>query len=156
MSIGHLYSAIESSEGFRAVPYKDSLGLWSCGIGLCLERNPLTINQWKTLLDAGLIEVKLNYKGARLLMVEKLNVITLTLRDTIPDWYQIDEPRRHVLTEMGYQLGTGFIYTFKKMMAAVYVRDWETAAKEGLDSLWAKQTPKRAHLLMDNLRTGAW
>ena len=56
-----------------------------------------------------------------------------------------------ILFNMTYQLGARGFVNFKKMIKALEKQDYKTAAKEGLDSLWAKQTPNRAKRLMDRL-----
>ena len=45
---------------------------------------------------------------------------------------------------MGYQMGVSGLMRFRRMWAAIRRFDWTEAHREALDSLWAKQTPKRA------------
>lgn len=59
---------------------------------------------------------------------------------------------REILINMMFQLGRPNLSKFKKMNAHLRNRDWQAAADEGLDSLWARQTPNRANRLMDRLR----
>ncbi len=58
----------------------------------------------------------------------------------------------HILTCMVFQMGVAGVLKFKKMLAALKDRDYAGAAKEMLDSLWAKQTPERAQRLADEMR----
>ena len=55
---------------------------------------------------------------------------------------------------MAYQMGVPGLLRFKKMLSALEAGDWKTAEKEALDSLWARQTPRRARevasLLLSN------
>ena len=64
------------------------------------------------------------------------------------DWFKDLPPEvQSVVTEMTYQLGvTGFL-KFKKCIANMKDKNWKGAADEMLDSLWAKQTSKRANRL---------
>ena len=48
---------------------------------------------------------------------------------------------------MIFQLGIGNVMKFKKMIAALQEKDFETASLEMLDSRWASQTPSRAEKL---------
>lgn len=48
------------------------------------------------------------------------------------------------LVEMAFQLGGSGQRKFRKMGAAIVRREWGTARREALDSLWARQTPVRA------------
>jgi lysozyme len=157
MNTARLITSLKAEEGFRALPYKDSEGYWTIGIGTCLERVAIEGLSWKALLDAGLIELKIKPAGAQLLLQTHLYHIENALSETLPDWYTIDEPRRHVLMQMAYQMGTGFIYKFPRFTAAVNARDWKAAKLHGLDSKWAReQTPARAKRMMDKLESGAW
>jgi lysozyme len=58
---------------------------------------------------------------------------------------------RQVLVEMSYQMGVHGVLNFQNMLAAINEGDYQKAAKEGLDSKWAKQTPSRAKKLMDKM-----
>jgi lysozyme len=59
-------------------------------------------------------------------------------------WSKCNEQRQAILVSMVYQLGFNGTLVFKKMWAAIEVGNFEEASKQMLDSLWAKQTPKRA------------
>jgi lysozyme len=43
---------------------------------------------------------------------------------------------------------------FKKTLAALEARDFDRAADEALDSLWARQTPNRAERIAAAIRKG--
>ena len=126
----NLLDKIEQSEGFIGMPYKDSLGKDTIGIG--------------TLLP-------LSKKEARLLLKSRLNNKIVSLfkeKDFVLDF---TEEKQEVLYEMVYQLGVSGLLNFKKMWKALEEKDFKTAAAEGLDSRWAKQTPNRAKKLMSIL-----
>ncbi|WP_414717526.1 hypothetical protein [Steroidobacter sp.] len=57
---------------------------------------------------------------------------------------------------MAYQLGTNGVTNFKRMCAALRIRDYSAAAIEMLDSTWAKQTPARAKRMAEIMRTEEW
>ncbi len=58
---------------------------------------------------------------------------------------------------MAFQLGVNGVANFKKMIAALIARDYAAAAREMLDSNWAKvQTPARAQRMAEMMRTGVW
>ena len=52
---------------------------------------------------------------------------------------------------MAFNLGLHRLKKFKRMFAALNKKDYEGAAKEGLDSKWAKQVYNRARRLMDRM-----
>lgn len=71
-------------------------------------------------------------------------------------WYNnLPGEVKSVIIEMGYQLGLAGLKKFHNMVAALERRDYATAADEMLDSLWARQTPGRAHELADRIRAFA-
>lgn len=74
------------------------------------------------------------------------------------DWYEeisVCEPVRAIaIRDMNFQLGFAGFRKFRKAIAAMKARDYETAAKEALDSRWAKQTPNRARRVARMIRTG--
>jgi lysozyme len=57
---------------------------------------------------------------------------------------------------MAYNLGIGRLSKFKKMIAALDSRDYELAAKEMLDSTYAKQVKGRAKRNAHMMETGEW
>ena len=157
MTTARLQQSIEFEEGFKEIPYQDTEGLWSVGIGMCLERSIISTQEWKTLLDRGWIRVTVTHEGARLLSNNRLAQLKHALSVALPAWSEISEVRREVLIHMAYQMGMGFIGKFPKFIAAVNDRDWVWAKRHGLDSVWAReQTPSRAKRLMNTLERGTW
>lgn len=155
--LARLMRSIEDEEGFRGSPYRDTEGLWSFAIGVCLERSPISGEMWRILLDRGMVTLKVSHEGAVLISKAKLEQLATALSERFPRWFEIAEPRRHVLMHMGYQMGLEFIEKFPLFVAAVNAGDWPAAKAHGLDSLWArKQTPARAARLMDKLEAGVW
>ena len=67
--------------------------------------------------------------------------------DTVPPAVQ------GVIIEMSYQMGVSGVSKFKKALHAMQMLQWKEAAKELLDSRWAKQTPNRAKELSDIIRS---
>lgn len=133
-----LEAQLERQEGFRRFVYKDSLGYWTVGIGRCVDQN---------VSGSGL-----TLEEGRYLMRNDIAKAEASIGDILRD----DPVRRAVLVNMTFQMGWGKVKGFKKMLAAIGRKDWETAAREGLDSLWARQTPGRAMEMMEQLRTGKW
>ena len=65
---------------------------------------------------------------------------------------ELDERAKEVIIEMVFQLGIGGVMKFKMMWNALKDQNYSEAADQMLDSLWAKQTPKRAKSLSDVMR----
>lgn len=121
---------LKRHEGFRGNPYTDTEGYLTIGYGTKL---PLSRKEAEVLLKMRLDET-----------IEDVNSRLSHLDIRKEAW--------DILYNMSYQLGVGGLLKFKKMLKALEKQDYETAAKEGLDSLWAKQTPNRAIRLMNRLR----
>jgi len=70
-------------------------------------------------------------------------------------WYR-KQPRgvQEALLNMCFNLGINKLLKFKKMIAALNIQEYRMAAKEGLDSLWAKQVGQRAIEVTDAIRKG--
>jgi lysozyme len=145
---------IVDEEGFREKPYRDTRDLWTFGNGFCLERTYITPEAWKHLLDNKLIEVRISKAGALYLTRQRLDVLNVAVPRLFINWHALNEVRRAVLMSMAYQLGVDGLADFKKMRAAIELGEFALAAKEGLDSLWAKQTPARAKRHMRQLERG--
>jgi len=124
-----LLASVVKHEGFRSAPYQDSLGITTIGHGLTWigEDESLIVVQMRLSKMKG----ELRYAYAHF--------------DTLPDSVQ------DCLTEMAYQMGTNGLMGFRNMIAAIRQRDYTLAAKHGLDSKWAVQTPERAREMMREL-----
>ena len=118
-------AALKVDEGYRARMYRDTAGNWTIGYG--------------TNLSAGITKPQAD----ALLRHDLANVIGgLTIG--FPAYKDMPVPVRAELLNIGYQGGIRGELSFKRMLAALAKRDWETAAKEALDSAWARETPHRA------------
>lgn len=157
MNLQRLYESIGFHEGTREKPYPDSKGLWTVGRGTCLETNPITGPQWKYLLDNALIDVTLSEDGMDYLVSAKVSEVIAALEAGVHGWDGINDVRQNCLVEMGYQISGYGCLSFPKMRAAIERGDWKEAAKQGLDSKWAKiDSPNRAREMMRILESGEW
>lgn len=72
-------------------------------------------------------------------------------------WFSLlTEPRRAVLVAMCFQLGIGGLLAFKQTLAAVRDEHYALAADKMKDSAWARQTPKRAMRMAEQMSSGDW
>lgn len=73
------------------------------------------------------------------------------------DWYsQMDEVRQAVIDNMIFQLGFHGFMGFKKTIEYLKNMNYAQAALEMLDSIWYRQTPKRAKTLSYMMEDGEW
>lgn len=66
------------------------------------------------------------------------------------------EVRYAVIISQCFQLGLGGLRKFKNMIAAIKADDWEKAARESMDSLAARQTPRRWQRQAAMMRNDTW
>ena len=135
-----------AEEGLRLLVYKCTAGHPTIGVGHKLTPQELKEN---------LREVSLEWAGRTLhadiaLALGGCNMIFGRER-----FDRMAEPRQRTLMKMVFQLGTGGLSKFRKMVAAIMRDDWVAASREALDSKWARSdSPARAKRAAEVLRTG--
>lgn len=133
-----LIESIKRHEGYSDKVYMDIEGFLTCGWGHCLRLgSPVPVEVSKAFFKADLAEAIAAYWS---LPVE-------ARRD-------LNAARRRVLVEMIFNIGLSGVLGFKKMFTALTAGDFETAAKEMLDSKWAVQVKGRAVELAEIMRRG--
>jgi lysozyme len=140
-----LKAELERDEGRRLTAYRDSLGYWTIGVGHLLGSSPRMSSITDAECDA--------------LFVADVQAAEKFLDTHLPSaqyWapYHGEAPYR-ALVNMAFNLGPKLL-EFKKFLAALSGAepDFTTAAKEMLDSLWAKQVGDRAQRLHDMILSG--
>ena len=129
-----LLEKIKEHEGFVEHVYDDSLGIPTIGYGFAIKDLVLDEDIAEEILIRKLEKLKRN-AIARFKWLEDMPV-------------EVQE----VILNMCYQLGVTGTSKFRKAISALQEGDWEDAANEMLDSLWARQTPNRAKELSDIIR----
>lgn len=134
----NLRKLIMLHEGFRSKPY-------TCTSG------KLTICYGRNLDDVGISEIE----GAFMLTNDLLRVQKEAI-DNLSWFKSISLVRQDVVLSMLIQMGLTTFKTFKKFNEAMYYQNYEKAALEMEQSLWAKQTPKRVQDLAYMMRLGVY
>ena len=129
-----LLEKIKHHEGFVEHVYDDSLGIPTIGYGFAIKDLILDEDIAEDILMRKLEKLKRN-ANARFQWLEDM-----------PQEVQA------VILNMCYQLGVTGVSKFRKAISALQEGDWDEAANEMLDSLWARQTPNRATELSDIVR----
>lgn len=70
--------------------------------------------------------------------------------------WSLTRARQDVCAAMAFQLGAGGFAKFPRLHAALEAGDIATACEEMQNSLWAKQTPKRAARMIEIMRRGEY
>ena len=140
MNMDRLLKSVKEHEGYRNKVYLDSLGKRTVGVGhLCVE------DHW---------EDNKEYSEEMLMKVLKddlKNAIQGAER-LCSDCPVLEDQAKEIIVEMVFQLGKTGVSKFRNMWKALKVPDYPTAAKEMLDSRWAKQTPGRAKEMSDHMK----
>lgn len=124
-------------EGWRNKMYLDSEGIPSIGVGHNLRDVPIS--------DAAVEQIFADDLTDKFHAVER----------AFPWSARLSEPRLGVLINMAF-MGIGKLRGFVKMLAAMQAGDWETAARELLDSKYHGQVGARAERLAEQLITDRW
>ncbi|WP_205950255.1 glycoside hydrolase family protein [Pantoea stewartii] len=148
--MSQIIAILNYEEGFRPKPYIDTEGYPTVGTGFLIGPKGAALSNYtfslsKQVSDVWLQELvdnriqQMNGKPAILAAINKCN-----------------PARRDVLISMAYQLGTDGLAGFKNTLAMVAAENFAGAASGMLNSLWAKQTPKRANRHAEVMRTGTY
>lgn len=138
MNIRRLKQVLIRHEGLRLKPYKDTVGKLTIGVGRNLDDNGITEEE------------------ALFMLHNDISKIVQELDREFPWWRELDNVRQEVLVNMAFNLGIPKLKTFKKFLKALENRDYKTAAKEMLDSKWAKQVGRRAEELAYAMEHGEY
>lgn len=125
-------------EGLRLKPYRDTRNKLTIGIGRNLEDAGITREEALMLLDNDIARVRREVERA------------------FPWFSRLNPARKDVVLNMAFNLGLSRFRRFRKTIAAIKARDWEQAAREMLDSLWARQVGRRARELAEIMRRGKY
>lgn len=133
-----LIEQIKRHEGLKLKPYR-------------CTANKLTIGYGRNIEDVGISEAE-----AEILLSNDLSRCTKEVAKHVESFAKLNDARQSVLVNMCFNLGIAGLLKFKKFIAAVNDGFFELAAKEMLDSLWAKQVGNRAIELSEQIKTGEW
>ena len=152
-----LIKKLIAAEGLRLQVYKDTLGIDTIGIGRNLEDRGITKEELNDL-DIPTIEHVYEYgiteADAVYLATNDVQIVEEELVRAHPCVDRLDSVRQLILIDMAFNMGVPRLCKFKKMWAAVECGDYPTAAKEMLDSRWAKQVKGRATKLANAMHNG--
>ena len=136
-SVDKLIKQLKKHEGLELKPYK------------CTS-NKLTIGIGRNLEDVGISEIEAEY-----LLMNDLDTY-MTAAKTY-DWYNgLNDARKAVIVSMLFNMGQTNFNKFLKMKQALDVGDYPEAAKQMLESRWARQVKGRAVELSKQMETGKW
>jgi lysozyme len=134
--LSHLKTDLIRDEGYRRGIYKDSLGVFTGGVG-------------RNLSARGFLDSEIN-----LMLVNDIEIVERDLDLNVPWWRELDPLRQRVLMNMCFNMGWLRLSGFTKFLTALEHGDYNVAAGEMLDSIWHEQVGDRAKRLADQMRRG--
>ncbi len=138
-------------EGVRLMPYRCTRGKLTIGIGRCIDTHPFTADELKVVGDW---KHGITKNAAFYLLRNDIKRTVEQVREAISFYDRLDEERQYALIDMGFQLGVLGLKRFKKMLEQMGVGNYKNAAKECLNSEYAKQVPVRAGRIAKLIETG--
>lgn len=133
-----LIEQIKRHEGFRQFPYVDTVGKLTVGYGRNLEDKGITRDEAEVLLKSD------------------LNSIEVVLHELAPWYVDLDEVRQDAILNMAFNMGVHGLFGFRRMIAALKIKDYQEVYNQALDSRWADQVGPRARELALQLKTGEY
>lgn len=140
--IDELTRQLRADEGVRRTVYKDTLGLWTIGVGRLVDPSKP---------GAGLRDSEID-----MMLRNDIHDRLTQLADRLPWFYDLSDPRQGVLVNMAFQLGVNGLMEFKTTLDLVRRGQYAEAAVQMLKSKWALQTPQRARRLAQQMALGEW
>lgn len=137
----NLIEQLKLDEGLRLRAYKDTLGFWTIGYG----HHDGSIRDGDTITE----------EEAETLLLADIKKATERIVENLPWAKNLSEERFAALVNMSFQLGNR-VLQFKRSLDCMRDERFVEAETHLLNSLWAKQTPKRARRIARQIATGEW
>lgn len=118
--------------------YQDSEGYWTIGVGILIDQR----------VGGGITK-----EESRFILRNRIRMKAEEAK-TFPWYEKLNNPRKQVILNMLFNLGLTRFSNFKKMIACIDSGDYSGAAREMLDSKWAKQVKGRAVELAQIMEQG--
>ena len=141
---------ITKHEGIKNKSYKCPAGKTTIGVGHNIDAKGLPKDIADYLKKNGQI---IDEMIDRLLIIDIGHAVS-DCKKLFPDFDRFTPNRKMALTDFLFQLGYERARKFVHSIAAINTGRWEDAAKEMLDSSWAKQTPNRAQEVTELIEEG--
>lgn len=135
---------IKKHEGVRTRPYKDSLGLWTVGVGHLIGDGKTLPPEWNrefTMEEIDALFAKDYEKHKK-------------QAEAGPGYDKANEKGRGALIDLAFNMGGAWYKKFKNASAALASGDFSKAAEELTDSQWFKQVKGRAQTVVAMIRDG--
>jgi lysozyme len=135
---------IKQHEGVRTKPYKDSLGLWTVGVGHLIGDGKSLPPEWNREFSMGEVDSLFaqDYKHHK------------EAAQKIPGYEQLNATGKAALTDLTFNMGPGWYKKWPNFTKALASGDTEGAARSLEDSKWYSQVGNRAAKIVAMIRNG--
>lgn len=144
MDIDLMLAELRQDEGVRYVPYLDSRGIPSCGVGHNLRVHPLPAG-WAFPLN----DIQVDQ-----LLTGDLSDTFSQLDHFVPWWRTLDEVRQRVVANMAFNVGIAGFLEFRQAISAMSAGNYLAASVDMKNSVWYTQVGVRAARLCQAMQTG--
>lgn len=135
MDMERMKLELRQDEGLRLKPYRCTAGRLTIGVGINL--------------DEGITEDEADY-----LLASRIRRAEAELDRALPWWRGLSDARQRALVNMAFNLGLPRLLGFKGMLGALEAGDWNEAARQALNSAWARQVGPRAARIAKMIEEG--
>lgn len=135
---------IKKHEGVRNEPYKDSLGLWTVGVGHLIGDGKSLPPEWNRKFSDAEIDALFakDYQHHKQMAMNT------------PGWDKANDKGRAAMIDLAFNMGGSWYKKFKNAAAALAAGDFNKAADELQNSQWYKQVKGRAVTITQLIREG--
>ena len=126
---------IQRHEGLRLKPYRCTAGKLTIGYGRNLDDRGISLAEAEALFD------------------RDLDQVDRELSQHIEFYPSLSSKGKIILLDMAFNMGIRGLLGFRRMLIAMKEQDYERAALEMEDSLWAKQVPHRSEELCEMMKS---
>ena len=130
-----LLDKIKEHEGFRSSVYQCTEGYDTIGYGFAVK------------------DLEIDEDMAEQILIKKIAQLESKISKKFDLYHTAPQEAKEVVINICYQLGLSGFSKFKKTIYLLETEQYEEASVEMLDSLWAKQTPRRAKELSEVIRS---
>ncbi len=134
-NLGALLTQLRAHEGVRSKPYRDTVGKLTIGVGRNLD-------------DRGLSPEEIDF-----LLSNDIDDHWVELLTALPWVTRLSPTRQIVLLDMAFNLGVPGLLKFAHTLDSIKSGDYALAAKQMLQSKWARQVGPRARRLSQMMLT---
>ena len=132
-----IYDQLRRDEDVRDTMYRDELGNATVGVGHNLS-------------------TPLSARAIQMILEDDVSAKKIEMDASLPWAASLDDARYGALLNLSFNMGVGGLLGFPRMLRAIQAQDWDVAARELLDSRYARQVGDRATRLAAQLQTGVW